>query len=196
MAAASIKLSSSAKPLAPAPVSHLLPLRAHHARPLPARLPPPPRVAVQHTAARASDASPRTASFDKVLETLIGGDHFSEEEAEATLRLLLEEENEARIAAFLVLLRAKGETYEEIVGLAKAMIGCCVRVDGLDDAVDIVGTGGDGADTVNISTGSTILAAAAGAKVAKVLAPRPFHLFMGDYTCACHFPFSLCSNWI
>nr|ABF93754.1 Anthranilate phosphoribosyltransferase, chloroplast precursor, putative, expressed [Oryza sativa Japonica Group] len=167
MAAASIKLSSSAKPLAPAPVSHLLPLRAHHARPLPARLPPPPRVAVQHTAARASDASPRTASFDKVLETLIGGDHFSEEEAEATLRLLLEEENEARIAAFLVLLRAKGETYEEIVGLAKAMIGCCVRVDGLDDAVDIVGTGGDGADTVNISTGSTILAAAAGAKVAK-----------------------------
>lgn len=49
-----------------------------------------------------------------MLETLIGGDHFSEEEAEATLRLLLEEENEARIAAFLVLLRAKGETYEEV----------------------------------------------------------------------------------
>uniref|UniRef100_A0A0E0CUH2 anthranilate phosphoribosyltransferase n=1 Tax=Oryza meridionalis TaxID=40149 RepID=A0A0E0CUH2_9ORYZ len=167
MAAASLKLSSSAKPLAPAPGSHLLPLRAHHARPLPARLPPPPRVAVQHTAAPPSDASPRTTSFDKVLEALIGGDHFSEEEAEATLRLLLEEKNEARIAAFLVLLRAKGETYEEIVGLAKAMIGCCVRVDGLDDAVDIVGTGGDGADTVNISTGSTILAAAAGAKVAK-----------------------------
>uniref|UniRef100_A0A0E0K867 anthranilate phosphoribosyltransferase n=1 Tax=Oryza punctata TaxID=4537 RepID=A0A0E0K867_ORYPU len=166
MAAASLKLSSSPKPLAPAPGAHLLPLRAHHARPLPARL-PPPRVAVQHTAAPASDAFPRTASFDKVLETLIGGDHFSEEEAEATLRLLLEEENEARIAAFLVLLRAKGETYEEIVGLAKAMISCCVRVDGLDDAVDIVGTGGDGADTVNISTGSTILAAAAGAKVAK-----------------------------
>ena len=56
----------------------------------------------------------------------------------------------------------------QIVGLAKAMLSCCVRVDGLDDAVDIVGTGGDGADTVNISTGSTILAAAAGAKVAKV----------------------------
>lgn len=54
------------------------------------------------------------------------------------------------------------------MGLAKAMLSCCVRVDGLEDAVDIVGTGGDGADTVNISTGSTILAAAAGAKVAKV----------------------------
>lgn len=59
-------------------------------------------------------------------------------------------------------------TLSQIVGLAKAMLSCCVRVDGLDDAVDIVGTGGDGADTVNISTGSTILAAAAGAKVAKV----------------------------
>uniref|UniRef100_A0A0E0CN10 Glycosyl transferase family 3 N-terminal domain-containing protein n=1 Tax=Oryza meridionalis TaxID=40149 RepID=A0A0E0CN10_9ORYZ len=100
MAAASLKLSYSAKPLALAPGSHLLPLRAHHARPFPTRLPPPPRVAVQHTAAPASNASPRTASFDK-------------EEAEATLRLLLEEENEAHIAAFLVLLRAKGETYEE-----------------------------------------------------------------------------------
>ena len=55
----------------------------------------------------------------------------------------------------------------QIVGLAKAMMSHCVRVEGLDDAVDIVGTGGDGADTVNISTGSTILAAAAGAKVAK-----------------------------
>lgn len=44
----------------------------------------------------------------------------------------------------------------------------CKSVDGLDDMVDIVGTGGDGANTVNISTGASILAAACGAKVAKV----------------------------
>jgi anthranilate phosphoribosyltransferase len=56
----------------------------------------------------------------------------------------------------------------QIVGLANAMLSCCVRVDGLDDAVDIVGTDGDGADTVNISTGSTNLVVAASAKVAKV----------------------------
>jgi hypothetical protein len=49
-----------------------------------------------------------------VLEALIDRADFSVEEAEATLRMLLEEENEARIAAFLVLLRAKGETYEEV----------------------------------------------------------------------------------
>lgn len=55
-----------------------------------------------------------------------------------------------------------------MVGLARAMIKHCKKVEGLDDAVDIVGTGGDGANTVNISTGASILAAACGAKVAKV----------------------------
>lgn len=55
-----------------------------------------------------------------------------------------------------------------MVGLARAMISHCVKVEGLaDDVVDIVGTGGDGANTVNISTGASILAAACGAKVAK-----------------------------
>ncbi|KAK9272684.1 hypothetical protein L1049_003061 [Liquidambar formosana] len=54
-----------------------------------------------------------------------------------------------------------------IVGLARAMIKCCQKVEGIGDAVDIVGTGGDGANTVNISTGASILAAACGAKVAK-----------------------------
>ncbi|KAF7062108.1 hypothetical protein CFC21_068745 [Triticum aestivum] len=160
MATASLKLCSP-KPLAPGAPSPLL-RRPSAARPIaPARRLPPARVAVQPA------ASPGTATFEQVLEQLIGGADFSEDEAEATLQLLLNEKNEARIAAFLVLLRAKGETYDEIVGLAKAMMNNCVLVEGLHDAVDIVGTGGDGADTVNISTGSTILAAAAGAKVAK-----------------------------
>uniref|UniRef100_A0A5B7AG26 anthranilate phosphoribosyltransferase n=1 Tax=Davidia involucrata TaxID=16924 RepID=A0A5B7AG26_DAVIN len=88
-------------------------------------------------------------------------------EAEASLDFLLRDSSEALISAFLVLLRAKGETYEEIVGLARSMMKCCRKVDGIDDVVDIVGTGGDGANTVNISTGAALLAAACGAKVAK-----------------------------
>jgi len=72
-----------------------------------------------------------------------------------------------QISAFLVLLRAKGETASEMAGLARAMQNRSVKVDAGDDVLDIVGTGGDDAGTVNISTGSCILAAAAGAKVAK-----------------------------
>ncbi|XP_010421683.1 PREDICTED: anthranilate phosphoribosyltransferase, chloroplastic-like isoform X2 [Camelina sativa] len=88
-------------------------------------------------------------------------------QAESSLEFLLNEADEVLISAFLVLLRAKGETYEEVVGLARAMIKHARKVEGLGDVVDIVGTGGDGANTVNISTGSSILAAACGAKVAK-----------------------------
>ncbi|KAL9279832.1 Anthranilate phosphoribosyltransferase [Arabidopsis thaliana] len=114
------------------------------------------------------NASPSSIkSFNQLIETLIDRVDLSESEAESSLEFLLNEANEALISAFLVLLRAKGETYEEIVGLARAMMKHARKVEGLVDAVDIVGTGGDGANTVNISTGSSILAAACGAKVAK-----------------------------
>ncbi|XP_076939633.1 anthranilate phosphoribosyltransferase, chloroplastic-like [Bidens hawaiensis] len=109
----------------------------------------------------------KTTSFSQLIESLIERRDLTEDEAEESLDYLLRDANEALISAFLVLLRAKGETYEEVVGLAKAMIKHCKKVEGLGDAVDIVGTGGDGANTVNISTGSSILAAACGARVAK-----------------------------
>ncbi|XP_042502821.1 anthranilate phosphoribosyltransferase, chloroplastic-like [Macadamia integrifolia] len=107
------------------------------------------------------------ASFKELIESLISKVDLSEDEAEASLEFLLNDTNEALISAFLVLLRAKGETFEEIVGLARAMIKHCLKVPNMGDAVDIVGTGGDGANTVNISTGASILAAASGARVAK-----------------------------
>ncbi|KAG9134275.1 hypothetical protein Leryth_020027 [Lithospermum erythrorhizon] len=108
-----------------------------------------------------------SSSFSELIENLINGVDLSEAEAEWSLDYLLSDADQALISAFLVLLRAKGETFEEIVGLARAMIKQSKRVDGLTNAVDIVGTGGDGANTVNISTGASILAAACGAKVAK-----------------------------
>ncbi|GER47982.1 anthranilate phosphoribosyltransferase [Striga asiatica] len=103
----------------------------------------------------------------ELFERLLIKEDLSEEEAEGSLDFLLTNGSEASISAFLVLLRAKGETYEEIVAMARAMIKCCKKVDGLENAVDIVGTGGDCSNTVNISTGAAILAAACGAKVAK-----------------------------
>ncbi|XP_031090695.1 anthranilate phosphoribosyltransferase, chloroplastic-like [Ipomoea triloba] len=106
-------------------------------------------------------------TFSQLIEALISGKDLTESEAEESLDFLLDGADEALISAFLVLLRAKGETYEEVVGMARAMIKHCRRVEGLEGAVDIVGTGGDGANTVNISTGASILAAACGVKVAK-----------------------------
>ena len=85
---------------------------------------------------------------------------------------LLEGAHPAQIAAFLVLLRAKGETGEEVAGLARAMLESGVEVAlGAEDLrgrplLDIVGTGGDGIGSVNISTGATVIAAAADGAVA------------------------------
>lgn len=124
-------------------------------------------VSAAHPNGDAPGSISKTTSFSQLIESLIDRKNLTEAEAEESLDFLLQDANESLISAFLVLLRAKGETYEEVVGLARAMFKHCKKVEGLDDAVDIVGTGGDGANTVNISTGSSILAAACGARVAK-----------------------------
>ena len=74
---------------------------------------------------------------------------------------------DALIAGFLVALKMKGESADELAGFAGAMREKCVRVDAGDDVIDIVGTGGDDAGTFNISTVAAIVLAGAGAKVAK-----------------------------
>ncbi|WP_326770522.1 anthranilate phosphoribosyltransferase (plasmid) [Streptomyces sp. NBC_01591] len=74
---------------------------------------------------------------------------------------------DAQIAGFLVALRAKGETVGELEGLVHGMLAHAVHIDVPGRTVDVVGTGGDGAHTVNISTMSAIVAAGAGARVVK-----------------------------
>lgn len=103
----------------------------------------------------------------QVIEKLIDRKDLTEQETQETLHALISGAEPAQMSAFLVLLRAKGETAEEIAGLAKAMMDLCIPVHASDGVLDIVGTGGDGIGSVNISTGATIIAAAAGAKVAK-----------------------------
>lgn len=74
---------------------------------------------------------------------------------------------DAQIAGFAVALRAKGETVAEISGLVRTMYAHARLIDVPGPSVDIVGTGGDGAKTVNISTMSSIVVAGTGAKVVK-----------------------------
>ena len=72
-----------------------------------------------------------------------------------------------QVAGFLVALRAKGETVEEMRGLADQMLAHAVRIEVAEPSLDIVGTGGDRAHTVNISTAAAMVCAAAGVRVVK-----------------------------
>jgi anthranilate phosphoribosyltransferase len=99
---------------------------------------------------------------------LDGRDLTREEAREAMQEIMLGEATQAQIAGFLVALRAKGETADEIAGCAEAMRGHVLPVQPKrTDLVDTAGTGGDGKHTLNISTAAALVAAAAGAGVAK-----------------------------
>src|ERR1043166_7500041 len=102
------------------------------------------------------------------LGKLVTGGSLTREEARDAMRTLVEgEATPSQIAAFAIALRMKGETPEEIAGLAEVMREAATRVEAGDDVVEGVGTGGDGAGTFNISTMSALVVAAAGGRVAK-----------------------------
>jgi anthranilate phosphoribosyltransferase len=101
-------------------------------------------------------------------ELLEGRDLGREQAREAMGAIMAGEATPAQIGGFLVALRIKGETPDEIAGFAEAIRGHVLPVRPTrDDLVDTAGTGGDGQATLNISTGAALLAAAAGAGVAK-----------------------------
>ncbi|MEU8639702.1 anthranilate phosphoribosyltransferase [Amycolatopsis sp. NPDC048633] len=109
---------------------------------------------------------PRT--WPPLLKQLVARVDLSEEDtAWAMDQIMSGAASPARIAGFAVALRAKGETPSEITGMAATMLAHARRVELDRPAVDIVGTGGDGSNSVNISTMATIVTAAAGAPVAK-----------------------------
>ncbi len=104
----------------------------------------------------------------EAIESLVCGRSLSSAEASAVMTEIMEgQATPAQIGAFITALRCKGETVEEMVGLARTMRAKALRVASSGPVVDTCGTGGDGAGTFNISTAAAIVAAACGARVAK-----------------------------
>ncbi|EAW32279.1 Anthranilate phosphoribosyltransferase [marine gamma proteobacterium HTCC2143] len=108
-------------------------------------------------------------NIQAAISEVIDGHSLSTDQMVAVMQQIMTGEcSDAQIAGFLVALRMKGETVDEITGAAKVMrkLATGVAVSG-PHLVDIVGTGGDGIGTFNISTASTFVVAAAGGQVAK-----------------------------
>ena len=108
-------------------------------------------------------------NVQKALAELLDGHDLSRDEARAVMNEIMGgEATPAQIGGFLVAMRLKGETADEIAGCAEAMREHVLAVrPARDDLVDTAGTGGDGTGTINISTAAALVAAAVGAGVAK-----------------------------
>lgn len=107
-------------------------------------------------------------NIPQLFEQLIEGRDLSVESMQRLMRRCMQGQlNDGQIAAFLALIRMKGETVTELTAAADVMQEFAHHINLGDDLVDIVGTGGDGKNTFNISTVSSFVIAAAGAKVAK-----------------------------
>jgi anthranilate phosphoribosyltransferase len=107
-------------------------------------------------------------SFKPIIAKVASGASLGRDEAEAAFDALLSGDvTPAQMGGFLLALRVRGETVDEITGAVSAMRAKMLRVNAPVDAVDIVGTGGDNAGSWNVSTLACLLVAACGAPVAK-----------------------------
>ena len=114
------------------------------------------------------NAAEGTHTWPRVLGALIRGETLrTEATAWAMDQIMRGDATAAQIAGFAIALRAKGETVDEVEGLVETMYQHAEPLTVPGAIVDVVGTGGDGAHTVNISTMSAIVAAGAGARVVK-----------------------------
>ena len=107
-------------------------------------------------------------SWDALIEKLRAGLDLERVEIQAAMREILGGESDVEnVKNFLLALKAKGETSDEVAALVDVMYSHAAPISIAERAVDTVGTGGDGAHTINISTTAAIIAAAAGARVVK-----------------------------
>jgi anthranilate phosphoribosyltransferase len=108
------------------------------------------------------------AAWPALIGALIRGEALTSDETAWAMNEIMEgAASPAQVAGFAVALRMKGETVGEVAGLAQAMLEHATPISLPGPLVDLVGTGGDAAHTVNISTMGAIVAAAAGVRVAK-----------------------------
>ena len=113
-------------------------------------------------------STPTRRSWRALLGALLAGETLETDDTRwAMTEIMSGAATPAQIAGFAVALRAKGASAAEMAGLAESMLSFAEPITVPERAVDLVGTGGDGAHTVNISTMGAVVAAAAGARVVK-----------------------------
>jgi anthranilate phosphoribosyltransferase len=115
-----------------------------------------------------ADAAMPTKTLKSLIQKVSGGEALSADEAETAFEIMTEgHATPAQMGAFLMALRVRGETVEEITGASQMMRARMERVTAPAGAIDIVGTGGDGHGTYNVSTCASLVVAGCGVKVAK-----------------------------
>jgi len=109
-----------------------------------------------------------TQAFKPLLAKVAGGQPLAREEAVEAFDIIMSgEATPSQMGAFLMALRVRGETVEEITGAAEVMRAKMLRVEAPADAIDVVGTGGDASGSYNISTCAAFVVAGCGVPVAK-----------------------------
>ena len=107
-------------------------------------------------------------TWPQILNQLLAGENMSREESSWAMREIMNgDATESQMGAFMIALRSKGETVQELAGLVDVMLDNAVLLETGNDAVDIVGTGGDMFGTVNISSMASIVAASCDVPVLK-----------------------------
>ncbi len=109
-----------------------------------------------------------SANLKPVIARLAAGETLTDAQAEAAFDIIMSgEATPAQIGGLLMAMRLRGETVPEITGAVRAMRARMAAIEAPDGAIDVCGTGGDGAGTLNISTAVTFVVAGCGVKVAK-----------------------------
>ena len=107
-------------------------------------------------------------NWTALLSDLLEGQSLSVAEASRAMTDIMNGDvSDARLAAFLVALRAKGESVDEVVGFRDAILSAALPIDVSTDAVDIVGSGGDPIGVINVSSIAAMVVSAAGVPVIK-----------------------------